>query len=449
VDTQNVYDWLFVIYVHEIPYYLHQSNAILRTILEAPAGGNVAVFVAREAVGQKMEPLAGGGVSLVNYYTLTLSELQFDERGAGNFVALESDVLCEGGEGWRQALRAIFPRVRARRRMLVSFSHGAAFGINVDMEGLMRSSGQCADLPILWMDDLAGELKNCLGDEAIDVLLLNNCYMQCMETGYVLREQVRFIVAAEGALEAIGYDYARLMRRLSEQTQRDAEEMAKGIIDDYAQLGDVSRDGLAGQAVFANRAGAYGEALTLLGRFLDILLDNMDEVADVLDDIRENKLLYVSAPLNAYTSNYLGMIDLFTWVGLVLSRLGHLFTATGLAAEFAVLRLRLVVAGKVGEGLVQHDAVQPGVDGQVGVAGTTGVDGQVEATGMPIFGYSGVSVFYPRSVDRASLQAIPRCAYERMTGPWKRFLEAYYQRSPQYPAATKNPDPLQSPGMVS
>ncbi len=391
MDTQDVYDWLFVLYVHEVPYYLHQSNAILRTILEAPEGGNVAVFVIREAVTQQMVPLPGGGASLVNEYTLTVSRLQRDDRGRGHFTALE-----EACDDWRQALRAIFPRIPARRRMLVSFSHGAAFGINVDMEGLARSSDKCAELPIVWTANLAAELKNCLGEERVDVLLFNNCYMQCMETGYLLREQVRFIVAAEGALEAMGYEYTKLMKRIFEKPAVDAEEMARGIIDDYAQK--------VGEAVFANRAGEYATALVLLELFVDILVDNMDETGDVLDDIREHQLLYVSAPLNAYTSNYLGMIDLFAWVDLVFARLGHLFAATGLAAEFAALRMRLVVAGKVDEGLRRHDAASERV-----------------------YGYWGVSIFYPRSADLAFLQAIPRCA--RLIAPWKRFLDLYYSRS--------------------
>ncbi len=397
--THNVYDWLLVIYVHEIPLYIHQSNAILRTVLGAPAGGNVAVFVIKEAVTQNMAPLAGGSASPVNHYTLTVSKLERDERGFACFVPLPDEVLSVGREGWRHALRAIFPQVRARRRMLVSFSHGAAFGINVDMEGLMRSSGRCADLPIVWTADLAGELKNCLQDEAIDVLLFNNCYMQCMETGYLLREQVRFIVAAEGALGAIGYDYGKLMRRLMGQRETDAEEMARGIIDDYEQR--------EGEAVFANRAGEYGAAVAMLERLVQVLLARFDEVIDVLVDIREHKLLYVSAPLNAYTSNYLGMIDLFAWVDMVFDRLGDLVAGSGFtapAAEFSALRLRLVVAGKVGEGLVQHDAA-----------------------GMPKYGYSGVSIFYPRSVDLALLKPIPGCACK--IAQWDHFLERYYSRS--------------------
>jgi hypothetical protein len=165
-------------------------------------------------------------------------------------------------------------------------------------------------------------------------------------------------------------------------------------------------------------------AVALLERLIEILLARFDEVIDVLVDIREHKLLYVSAPLNAYASNYLGMIDLFTWVDLVFGRLGDLIAeddlahaglagadlahaglaGASLAAAFAAVRLRLVVAGKVGEGLVQHDAA-----------------------GMPKYGYSGVSIFYPRSVDLASLKPIPGCALK--IPRWEQFLERYYSRS--------------------
>ncbi len=470
VEGYNNYDWILVVYVHEIPYYVNQSDAIVRSMLEAASGGpsgrvpalraRVAVFVIREAVRQVMEPLASGDavrqvvdplasgdvqaggvvdpgrLAPVNYYRLTVSELQFDERGVASLVELPGEGQCEsrdvgslvelpgesryegrdeGRDGWRHALRATFPRIRARRRMLVSFSHGAAFGINVDMEGLMRLRGRvaavgdrrsahagdgCADLPILWTTDLAAELGNCLGDQPIDVLILNNCYMQCIETGYALRDQVRFIVAAEGALGAIGYDYAALMRRILGQPGDDNERLVKGIIGDYAAT--ISSEEQARQAVFANRTGEYGNVVVLLERLTAILLQRIDEVIDVLVDIRENKLLYVSAPLNGYTSNYLCMIDFFTWVRMVFDRLGHLFGEPGLAAEFAALRQRMVVAGKVGEGLVEHDAVKP------------------------IYGYSGLSIFYPRSGDLKSLRPIARCA--RPVGVWKRFLEAYYAR---------------------
>ena len=309
VERYNIYDWILVVYIHEIPYYIHQSDAIVRCIVEAvQVRGRVAVFVITEAVRQVMEPLpaggvAGGGVAAdgvgdpgrlapVNYYRLTVRELQFDEGG----VAGLAEVL--GGGDWRDALRATFPRVRARRRMLVSFSHGAGFGINVDMEGLARvqawvgAEGETrrggdgrGDLPVLWSDDLAAELGNCLGGQPIDVLLFNNCYMQCFETGYALRDRVRFIIGAEGALGAIGYDYAGLMRRILEQPGDDNEALVTGIIGDYAAA--ISRAEQAGQAVFANRADAYGQAMVLLERVTAILVDRMVEVIDVLVDIWE------------------------------------------------------------------------------------------------------------------------------------------------------------------
>ena len=289
----------------------------------------------------------------------------------------------------------------------------------------------CEELPILWSDDLATELKNCLDGQPIDVLLLNNCYMQCFETGYALKDQVRFIVAAEGALEAMGYDYTGLMKRLFEQPGGDREgaggdhhqaagdavgALVGGIIGDYAATRSCG-----GQAVFANRTGEYGRLLVLLERLIAILLERMDEVIDVLADIRENRLLYVSAPLNGYTSNYLCMINLFAWVGMVFDRLGHLFVGTGLPADFATLRQRMVVAGKVGEGLVEHDAGWPGAD----------VNGRGGTLATPVYGYSGLSIFYPRSVDWRTLRPIPRCA--RLVDPWKRFLEAYYVRLPLGP----------------
>jgi hypothetical protein len=122
----------------------------------------------------------------------------------------------------------------------------------------------------------------------------------------------------------------------------------------------------------------------------------------------------VSAPLNGYTSNYLCMIDLFAWASMVFDRLGDLFGGTGLAVEFAALRGRMVVAGEVGEGLIEHDAGWPGGDCLRGAMGT------------PIYGYSGLAIFYPRSADWPTLRPIPRCA--RLVGPWKRFLEVYYAR---------------------
>jgi hypothetical protein len=455
VERYNIYDWILVVYVHEIPYYIHQSDAIVRCILGAVSAqvrARVAVFVIRETVRQVMEPLPAGGVgdteadgivdpgrlAPVNYYRLTVSELQVDERGVAGFVEVPREGIgfsgegvevpgearyegrYEGKDGWRHALRATFPRVKARRRMLVSFSHGAAFGINVDMEGLMRLQWRvaadaedrcggdgCGELPLLWTSDLAAELKNCLGGQPIDVLLLNNCYMQCFETGYALKDQVRFIVAAEGALGAIGYDYAGLMRRVLERPGDDNEVLVRGIIGDYAAA--ISRAEQAGQAVFANRAGEYENAMVLLERLTVILVKRIDEVIDVLVDIRENKLLYVSAPLNGYTSNYLCMIDLFAWARMVFDRLGDLFGGTGLAAEFAALRERMVVAGEVGEGLVEHDAGWPG------------------AMGTPIYGYSGLAIFYPRSADLKLLRPIPRCA--SLIAPWKDFLDIFYSRS--------------------
>jgi hypothetical protein len=380
---------------------------------------------------------------------------------------------------WKEAFRYIFNKVESKRKLLISFSHGAAFGINVDIGEVVRPNKKgepeaffqadlrsergmrvtsnpyfyldeeevkqikalpqwtslkesdkalidegkvpltkgndfCSKLELLWISDLADALHECLGGEKIDLMLMNNCYMQSFDTGYVLRDRVDYILAPEGSLEAIGYDYRTLLNRINNRPEADVMELAKNVVGDYVNYYQVRNDtyNLARQAVFLLSTKSYYEALDLFVQFITILEQHLDGIIGDLTDIRENKILYVACNVDQYYQQYLDMIDVFQWIEMVMARCSTLFNGTQFPDAVARVKAELVKCGYKGDYLRTWDE-----------------------TSLMTFGYEGISVFFPLQKDFKDLNPgnpTPWCVYFGNQIPsaweqrWRLFLRRYF-----------------------
>lgn len=487
-------DWLAVFFIHEVAEFKDQSDAIIDQILKAGANDTTAVYLIMDSVQQVARPVEPpdparpGATHPVNYFTMTVSRLQKDHAtGSSNWARLNVPIDNLDKQCWKQGFAYVFSTVKAKRNMMMCFSHGAAFGIDADHDDQVRkgrgpvpeaaaavagprkmnivsnryyyldqkdiagflekedmqtnylASGVqvppikdpdrtlvkrglipkgnrkrvCSKLQILWISQLAATLKECLDKNQIDLLLMNNCYMQSFDTGFLLKDNVEYIIAPEGVLNAVGYDYYRLLNRIAATPEVDNASLAEGVIEDYEQYYNDLQYGdyLAGQAVFAATTARYCEGLGLFGGFLKILQDNWNTVVGALVDIRENHLLYVSAADDAYSSNNPNMIDVFTWVQMVIGRLGGLFGSTSLLGDFQTLKTEIAPYGYVGSRLTGHDA---------------------DPANTKKYGYSGISIFYPLLADLRQIQLPALCTYFADQVPsdwestWKCFLAQYY-----------------------
>jgi len=454
---------------------------VLDNIKKAGIHPKTAVYMIKDSVRQTLEPLdppnpnQPGASMAVNYFTMSVHRLHTNtvtKVTGWKKVAVKlknTDPQC-----WRKGFEFVYSNIRSKRKILMCFSHGAAFGINFDGEKTMRpgvararpaqlatapplkltitsnkyyyfdrataatiisrSEGRdpfkemipqlqnegllskedgkkmCSRLNILWISQLADALKTNLKGKRIDLMLMNNCYMQSFDTGYLLKDSVDYLVAPEGVLDAIGYDYCAILKKVATGAVK-GRALAESVIPAYEKYftdsGEASFQ--AGQAVFANKLGAYPDALRLFNQFLDVLKAKMDTIIEALFEIRENKIQYVSADADTDGANTMDMIDVISWIDLVFEALPELFSGLTLKQEMDVLRGELIVAGSVGKNLTDKDAVNP-----------------------KKFGYSGISIFYPAYSDLPDLQPAAWCAYfgnmipSEWEASWKCFLAQYY-----------------------
>lgn len=478
MNPDKCYEWLTVIFLHEAFDLQEQSDAILDELKGAGAGKDNIVYLILDSVSHPKNPMG----QQVNIFQLSVQLLTFHaDKQAWTFDPVDVPFNNADRSCWKVAFSYIYSRVKAKRRILISFSHGAAFGINADLGKVIRidadgnpvvspeslakgitvtsnhfayldkkdiatieqmpqwaplsstdkdlinkgevpldkNSRACKRVEMVWINDLADTLKSCLGKEKIDLLILNNCYMQCFDTGYLLREIVDYILAPEGSLDAIGYDYGTLMKKINKKPpEYDVLRLAKETVDDYVAFykaqDNVFR--LDQQAVYLVATKAYEEALALFTQFLDVLDEHLPTIIDDLIDIRENKILYVSCDIDEYTANYLDMIDAFQWVEMVMTRCADIFKDTDLATVLPRVKGEILQAGHKGDRLKQFDA----------------------SARPKKFGYEGISIFFPLKTDFAALTVdnpTPWCLFFADQLPsawesrWKAFLNKYFGMS--------------------
>lgn len=511
MDTQTCYDWLFVFFVHQADGYVATWDAIINDIEKMGPGANSCIYLIQDSL--KVETDLHQVGHQTNLFSLNVQNLDRDPAtGKWKFLPVPVYIDNESRKCWKTAFEYIYRNVKAKRRVLACFSHGAAFGINLDTSPSRREefklkdlktgdlildtinkvntigeypeigklnanlpaiAGQnttvevrtnadyildnqdiagiknllelstidksspefiqmekyvedgripkdkigslCKALEILWISDLANALKLYLGDSRIDLLLLNNCYMQNFDTGFLLRNNVDYIVASEGWLNASGFDYPALLTRMQTDAALPGAELARGAVLDYIQFYKDRNmtDDLNQQAVFANDISLYPRALTLFNQLLDVLEANIKVIISDLVDIRENQVSYVSCPYSQYSNNYLCMVDALLWVELaicsLLKRVPNAFGCTPMLAQFRDMKAKIVVQSSVGQKYIDFDK-----------------------DAVNKYGYSGLSIFYPTKADRATLKLTPWCAYfgKQVKGDWEtkwmRFLNIYY-----------------------
>ncbi|HEY4336748.1 MAG TPA: clostripain-related cysteine peptidase [Puia sp.] len=490
--------WLIVIFIHEVAFYRKNWNKIVDDIAKkgpGPEGSNNQIYLIRDSVREMEDPANPG--SRINSFRLSVNQLKKKPDGSYKFLKEKVDFDNRDRNCWKAGFRYVYDKLKGRRNMLISISHGAAFGIDVDTtkvvrpnipvemrmalantvadnkpkkmvvvsndfyyldkkeisemrkrknwastdpktkkfitEGRIPKKGKdnfCRNLEILWIADLAATLRDLLGKTKIDLTLLNNCYMQAFDTGYLLRDNASYIVAAEGALRDEGYDYLALLDRIYKDANVDNKTLASGVIKDYKAFYEREQmsDDLDGQAIFANNTAPYEDALTLFNEVLDGLRKNWAAAIPQLVEIREKYIMYVSTPQRAYPLDKMNMIDAFQWALLVADRVGC-FAGTDLRKRIEAMHKAIVADSSVGSLLTGHDAV------------TTSK-----------FGYMGISLFYPNTEDWQSLNYLPWCAYFGDQNPsvwkdnWQQFLVDYYRASanlgaPHLPAPPPGPLP--------
>jgi len=463
MENPKLYDWMVVVFLHEIFEDQDASRQMEEAIRKAGCSGNIVVFMVRDDI--TVDQATG-------LFSFKLTVLQLESAptmGRSRFKPVHSPDLQINNPDrhcWETAFKYIYSNFYAERNMIISFSHGAAYGINRNTgtvlrpknqmelmalqnasltlksnkyywldkketnqveekgyhfplnEGLRSNEGSaiektaqmdlCKNLEILWMSELADALDRCLPGGYIDVFLMVNCYMQLFDNGYTLSKKVKFLVAPEGGFTAKGYDFGKLMQRLGDSPDMPSEALVTYILKDLKSL--YERDGniseLLSMTLFANRLKFYPLALKAFEGFIELLIDNMALVKGELRDIRNNQIHIVTG------DDRLPLIDAGIWIKLVAEQCSKKINRLTVYSDFFVsLHKKIVINYLVTDTLRQKDE------------------------DFPInFGYTGLSLFYPQSAIKKDEQSVVWCANFDPSIPapfqknskWNLFLDRYF-----------------------
>lgn len=167
-------------------------------------------------------------------------------------------------------------------------------------------------------------------DQKIDFLCLANCFMQCAETGYLLKDTVKYLVASEGTHLSSGINYPKLYEQISNEAST-SEMIATNIcnylderlnhekIIQYFQrfAGDpvadinnvrtyysVSINDLSRYEELKNKLSKLSEALLDLIKTNKAVLNELVKIRQFKDNLKREKCYDV------FYSNPIGIIDL-------------------------------------------------------------------------------------------------------------------------------------------
>lgn len=474
MDTPVWYDWLIVFFVHEISEDLPESNEMYEIIERTGSGDKNAIFLIKDAI----EP---DNTTLTFIYTLSISRLVKKKDGSGYQFVKVPDFHFNNKEKncWKKAFQYIYGNFFSERKMLITFSHGAAFGIDRNSDSIGRAlatpgSGAshiypinhrryllnkedirhltgkgwkpeeknlfresqnadifvvrknpddpvCKALEILWISDLADALDKYLFDSCIDVMLMVNCFMQLFDNGYLLSDKVKFMVAPEGEMWASGYDYEKLLIRLRDTPSISNKALVRKIVKDYeSKYTDRGQTGYLRQTtLFANELKYYGIALRGFETFVDRIREEAKRSFGLFRHIRENEVRSVSG------STSYQLVDAGVWITLVAKKFPEMAHMKEFQEWFQALHKKIVAASFVGEDFLRADS-----------------------TSDSKYGYSGISLYFPANSTQLTEQEVAWCAYfDRSVSSkfnkrsnWSKFLNVYFRLS-QSIAASSPPLP--------
>jgi len=433
------YDWLIIFFVHEIPLMSAYSAQLIKIIKNIKAGPNNLVFVIRD------EATSAGNAQFC--FKLQVWKLSYNTESNNNeFLPLAGLILDNRDRNsWKKAFSYIYTHFKSKRKIIVTYSHGAGFGINRDHSGVIRAGTLKPEVPIapeaihfiegtqplsisgkptgasskkiaiLWVTDIAEMLAACLPGDPIDILLMINCNMQLIDNGYNLRENVKLLIAPEGLMRADGYDFAHLLETVCHNPSISNDEMAIQIRDAFIEKHRRNNmpASLSKATLFANQLIYFDETRKILDELTGILLNDIDFFMSGLTKVRNTLVLPVTYDFLHERPLPLELIDLGQWIHLVSQEFPEIFAYRRINERFEDLREKITIAGYVGDEIRKRDNENAFK-----------------------YGFSGISIYYPKDFNSCMRDAASHYAYfgdaidSRFIreSKWKNFLSTYYKK---------------------
>lgn len=210
----------------------------------------------------------------------------------------------------------------AERYILFTWDHGASYGIyenrfmnftetnpgsvnipKIELRGKLGSNDQ-----ILTNEELNLAIKGAFIKSKIDLLIMMNCSMQFLDTGYALRETVVYLVASELIMDFNGYNYPVIFQRLSIEPGISSKKIAKIAVSSFSTKAFPSVALSIYQkhftALFAVDLSFYNKLAELTDRLAFYLLAILDE---------KKKEIFLSKQ-NSLIDKFNGLVDFYSFI---------------------------------------------------------------------------------------------------------------------------------------
>jgi hypothetical protein len=498
MEQHNLYDWLVVIFIHEIPGYNSTSDDLINTVKASGVKGSIAVYLIKDSYTKHDGPTPD---TPIYYYRLSVSQLQADSSGKFQFLPVDGlEIENQNKYCWAQAFNYIYANVPSKKKILITFSHGAAFGISRDLDETgrapipstqpqespnSRSLDYASDVSIesnpVWpldQTEIEGLLntpqfiekaddqttadirkgfipktdltKQCSSLQLLWVTKLAAMLNDCLDGG-----SIDILMACNCYMQTFDAGY-ELKSSVDYFIGAEGGLVAFGY--DYKSLLETisCNPGIDPKILAVSIVTDYVKMYQSLGRqyFLDnqalfanslkLYIPAFQLFGKFLRILQDNMDKIISILVNIRNTKilYVSFGDQYNTNYL------DMIDAFNWIKDVITALPDLFPDGKL---LAEFADIHTEIT-------TASAVGQALITHdqqyVPQYGYSGISIFYPLLQDRVILEDIPFCAYfgrenaSRWKWIWRQFLNQYYAAAAQLPPAAQAPQPVPPPRPV-
>jgi hypothetical protein len=234
--------------------------------------------------------------------------------------------------------KQILQRFRSKKNILFTWDHGSVYGIfkkgivedgplkikefendfslvNVIKENIIKDNevdiqprAGMEKKDMLTIHELKETIKEVFKSTKLDILVMMNCYMQVFDTGFELRNQVRYLIAPETYIYMNGYNYQAFLKKLNYDPKISSKKIAKLIVSSFKTkyIDNIRlKDEILNSVTISLFDLAYFERIAHLLNSIAIILYDFLEDEDKFDIIKEsrNKCGYIPYTLRFFITD--------------------------------------------------------------------------------------------------------------------------------------------------